>query len=61
MIRQNFVTKFSPFELMFGLIPKLPIDLVYEQTDSDELMAKIEGVDRLAKRKEMKAMFDFAV
>ena len=36
------VTKFSPFELMFGRIPKLPIDLVYDQTNSDELRAKIE-------------------
>ena len=59
------VTKFSPFELMFGRIPKLPIDLVYDQTDADELKAKIE-VEWIAsdfvdqQRKEMKAMFDFA-
>ena len=58
------VTKFSPFELMFGRIPKMPIDLIYDQTDSDELKAKIElkwivydFVDQ--QRKEMKAMFDF--
>ena len=30
-------TKLSPFELMFGRVPKLPIDLVYDQTDSEEL------------------------
>ena len=36
------VTKFSPFELIFGRIPKLPIDLVYDQTDANELKAKIE-------------------
>ena len=36
------LTKFLPFELMFRRIPKLPIDLVYDQTDSDELRAKIE-------------------
>ena len=59
------VTIFSPFELMFGRIPKLPIDLVYDQTDSEELRAKIE-VEWIAsnfveqQRKEMKAMFDFA-
>ena len=59
------VTKFSPFELMFGRIPKLLIDLVYDQTDSDELRAKIE-VEWIAsdfvdqQRKDMKAMFDFA-
>ena len=50
---------------MFGRIPKLPIDLVYDQTDADELKAKIE-VEWIAsdfvdqQRKEMKAMFDFA-
>ena len=50
---------------MFGRIPKLPIDLVYDQTDSDELRAKIE-VEWIAsdfvdqQKKEMKAMFDFA-
>ena len=59
------VTKFSPFELMFGRIPKLPIDLVYDQTDANELKAKIE-VEWIAsdfvdqQRKEMKAMFDLA-
>ena len=35
-------TKLSPFELMFGRVPKLPIDLVYDQTNSDELKAKID-------------------
>ena len=59
------MTTFSPFELMFGRIPKLPIDLVYDQTDADELKAKIE-VEWIAsdfldqQRREMKAMFDFA-
>ena len=59
------VTKFSPFELMFGRIPKLPIDLVYDQTNSDELRAKIE-VEWIAsdfvdqQKNEMKAMFDIA-
>ena len=50
---------------MFGRISKLPIDLVYNQTDSDELRAKIDVelivsdfVDQ--QRKEMKAMFNFA-
>ena len=58
-------TIFSPFELMFGRKPKLPIELVYDQTDSDELKAKIE-VEWIAsdyvdqQRKKMKAMFDFA-
>ena len=56
------MTKFSPFELMFGPIPKLPIDLVYDQTDSDELREKIDvewiAVDQ--QRKKMKAMFDFS-
>ena len=59
------VTKFSPFEMMFGRIPKLPIDLVYDQTDSDELRVKID-VEWIAsdfvdqQKKEMMAMFDFA-
>ena len=59
------MTKFSPFELMFGRIPKLPIDLVYDQTNSDELRAKIE-VEWIAsdfvdqQKNEMKAMFDIA-
>ena len=50
---------------MFGRIPKLPIDLVYDQTDSNELRAKIE-VEWIAsdfvdqQKKEMKAMFDLA-
>ena len=58
-------TKLSPFELMFGRVPKLPIDLVYDQTDSEELKAKFdvewipsEFVENL--RKSMKSMFDFA-
>ena len=59
------VTKFSPFELMFGRIPKLPINLVYNQTDSVELRAKID-VEWIAsdfvdqQKEEMKAIFDFA-
>ena len=59
------ITKLSPFELMFGRIPKLPIDLVYDQVDSEELQAKIDAewiasdfVDQ--QKKEMRAMFDFA-
>ena len=50
---------------MFGRIPKLPIDLVNDQTDLDELRSKIE-VEWIAsdfedqQRKEMKAVFDFA-
>ena len=36
------VKKISPFELTFGRIPKLPIDLVYDQPNSEELMAKID-------------------
>ena len=33
------VTKLSPFKLMFGRTPKLPIDLMYDQVDSEELKA----------------------
>ena len=33
-------TKCSPFELMFGRIPKLPIDLVYYQTNAEDMRAK---------------------
>ena len=59
------VTKFSPFELMFGRIPKFSIDLVYDQTDYDEHKTKIE-VEWIAsdfvgqQKKEMRAMFNFA-
>ena len=35
-------TKLSPFELMLGRVPKLQIDMVYDQTDLDELEAKID-------------------
>ena len=55
-------TRFSPFELMFGRIPKL---LVYYQTDSNELRDKIE-VEWIAsefvdkQKSEMKAIFDLA-
>ena len=58
-------TKCSPFELMFGRIPKLPIDLVYDQTNETDMRAKYE-VEWIAsefvdqQRKEMRAMFDFA-
>ena len=58
-------TKCSPFELMFGRIPKLPIDLVYDQTNAEDMKAKYE-VELIAsefvdqQRKEMRAMFDFA-
>ena len=50
---------------MYGCIPKLPIDLVYDQTDAEEMRAKYE-VEWIAsefvdqQRREMKAMFDFA-
>ena len=59
------VTKLSLFELMFGRIPKLPIDLVYDQVNSEELKAKID-VEWIAsdfvkqQKKEMRAMFNFA-
>ena len=59
------VTKFSPFELIFGRFPKLLINLVHDQTNSDELKAKID-VEWIAsdfvdqQKKKMKAMFDFA-
>ena len=50
---------------MFGRIPKLPIDLVYDQTNVDDMRTKYEVewitfdfVDQ--QRKEMIAMFDFA-
>ena len=58
-------TKCSPFELMFGRIPKLPIDLVYDQTSAEDMRAKYE-VEWIAsefvdqQRKEMRVMFDFA-
>ena len=58
-------TKCSSFELMFGRIPKLPIDLVYDQTNAEDMRAKYE-VEWIAsefvdqQRREMKAMFDFA-
>ena len=58
-------TKCSPFELMFGRIPKLPIDLVYDQTNETDMRAKYE-VEWIAsefvdqQRREMRAMFDFA-
>ena len=58
-------SKLSPFQLMFGRVPKLTIDLVYDQTDSDENKAKIdvewiasEFVNNL--KKDMRDMFDFA-
>ena len=38
----NETTKCSPFELMFGRIPKLPIDLVYDQTNAENMRAKYE-------------------
>ena len=50
---------------MFGRIPKFPIDLVYDQVDSEELKARIE-VEWIAsdfvdqQKKEIRAMFDFA-
>ena len=50
---------------MFGRIPKIPIDLVYDQTDSDELKAKIdvewitsEFAENL--KREMREMLNFA-
>ena len=50
---------------MFGRIPKLPIDLVYDQTNAEDMRAKYEVewissefVDQ--QRKEIRAMFDFA-
>ena len=58
------IIKFLPFELMFGRIPKFLIDLLYDQTDSDELWAKIDvewiASDLDHQKKEMKAIFDFA-
>ena len=36
------MTKFSPFELTFGRITKFLIDLVYDQTNSEEFSAKID-------------------
>ena len=59
------VTKLSPFEIMFGRITKLEIDLVCDKVDSEELKTKIE-VEWIAsdfvdqQKKEMRAMFDFA-
>ena len=61
----NAKTKCSPFELIFGRIPKLPIDLVYDQTNAEDMRAKYE-VEWIAsefvdkQRKEIRAMFDFA-
>ena len=58
-------TKCSPFELMFGRIAKLPIDLVNDQTNAEDMRAKYE-VEWIAsefvdqQRKEMRAIFDFA-
>ena len=61
----NATTKCSPFELMFGRIPKLPIDLVYDQTNAEDMRAKyevlwvaIEFVDQ--QRREIRAMVDLA-
>ena len=34
--------KFGPIELIFRRISKLPIDIAYHLTDSDELRAKVE-------------------
>ena len=34
------ITKCSPFELMFERINKLPIDLVYDQTNAEDMRAK---------------------
>ena len=51
---------------MFGRVLKLPIDLIYDQTDSDELRAKID-VEWIASdfvenlRKGMKQIVDLAV
>ena len=60
----HVVTKLSPFEPMFGRIPKIQIDLVYDQIDSEELTAKIEvewiASDFLDQQKKMRALFDFA-
>ena len=58
-------TKLSPLELMFGRVPKLQIDLVNDQTDSDELKAKIDVewiVSEFAEnlKKMMRKMFNFA-
>ena len=39
---EHATTKYSPFELMFGRMPKLPIDLVYDQTNAEDMSAKYE-------------------
>ena len=58
-------TKCSPFELMFGRMPKLPIDLATDQTNAEDIRAKYE-VEWIAsefvdqQRKDMRAVFDFA-
>ena len=36
-------TKCTPFELMFGRIPKLPIDLVYDQTNAEDMKEMWSG------------------
>jgi hypothetical protein len=45
-------TKFSPFQLMFGRTPKLPIDSVFEQTQETPQQTTTEYIENLKQRLE---------